>query len=368
MTLRRTILLTLALVAHLTVTAQAHSAIGFASTTFDFGTIAEEAGVVMGSFTATNDGFSDVVLHEVISTCDCTTAHFEPTTLSPGESLTFDVKYDPTGRAGRFERQLLVIVSDSDTPIELTVKGRVTPRERSVEEIYPYDMGSGVRFDTTFASFSYIEHGKSYTANIAYVNTSSEEVNIRFVTERASKHLHIDYPTTIAPHAVGDITFSYMLPEHSRYYGTLDDRLWVEVDGVRARFMVTAYGVAVDNFDLTDDILSPRAVYLKKNIKFGDVNPDNRVATQYFELRNEGGAPLYIRAIECDNEAIRCNLRRGKRIEAGESIAVGICLRRGKMQSEDDNTTARLRIVTNDPITPLQVIRITVATNCKATR
>ena len=352
-----------ALVLTLSAVAQQGSALVFESTTLDFGTIDEAGGKQQRSFEAINRGEEPISIREIVSTCDCTVAEYDSSTIAPGEHFRFDVVYDPWGRPGRFERTLYLWSSDSEVPVELHIKGRVTPRERSVEEVYPYDMGAGLRLESTFASFSYIEHGKEYTSQIAYINTSSEPVTLRLRSELSSSVIVVDYPRIIEPGATGDITFCYSLPSRSRIYGTLDDRFSVEVNGVSSRFMVTSYGVAVDNFDAVDDILSPRAVFSKKNIKFGDVNAVSGCFDAYFELKNEGEAQLIVRKVECDSRAVRCNLRRGAKIEAGKSRTVRIRLKPGGVKVEDANFTQRLNIVTNDPVTPLQVIKVTATIN-----
>ena len=365
MYIRRHILLMLfVLVLPLMAVAQQGSVLCFESATLDFGTIDEAGGKQQRRFEAENRGDEAVIIQDIVSTCDCTVVEYNSTTVGPGESFSFYVVYDPWGRPGRFERKIYLWTSNSDQPIELEVKGRVTPRERSVEEVYPYDMGAGLRLESTFASFSYIEHGKEYTSQIAYVNTSNEQVTLRLKPELSSSALVVEYPRVIEPGATDDITFCYSLSCHSRIYGTLDDRFSVEVNGESSRFMVTSYGVAVDNFDAIDDILSPRAVFSKKNIKFGDVNPTSGAYDAYFELRNDGEASLKVRKVECDSRAVKCTLRRGTKVEAGKSLTVRIRLKPRKIEAEGESLTQRLNIVTNDPMTPLQVIKVT-ATICK---
>lgn len=357
--LRHILLLLSLLVLSLSAMAQHHSALKFENTKVDFGTIDEAAGEQTRRFEARNVGVDTIVVKEIVSTCDCTVVEYEAESIAPNQSFCFDVKYNPWNRPGRFERTIYVWTSDSDVPIELEIRGRVTPRERSVEEVYPYDMGGGLRLESTFASFSYVEHGKEYNTTIAYTNTSTESITLRLKPQVESKALKIDYPRVIEPGATGDITFCYSLPLHSRRYGSLDDRFVVEVDGAKSRFLLTSYGVAVDNFDDVDDILSPRAVFSKKNIKFGNLKPTSGGLDAYFELRNDGAAPLVIRKVESDSKAVKCNLRRGAKVGSGSSTSVRLRLNPRRLKSQDESLTVRLNFVTNDPMTPLQVVKVT---------
>ena len=353
------ILTLIALVLSLSAMAQQGSALQFESLVVDFGHINEVDGPARRSFGAQNVGSEVVSVVDIVSTCNCTVVQYDKRDIAPNEHFTFDVVYDPTNRPGRFERTIFLYTSESAEPIELMIKGRVTPRERSVEELYPYDMGGGLRLDGTFVTFSYIEHGKEYTSELAYANTSDSVVTLRFVEELSSGVLSVEYPEIIKPHSTGDIKFRFALPFKSSVYGTLDDRFRVEVDGVSSRFMVTSYGVAVDNFDSVDDILSPRADYSKKIIKFGDVNAESRPLTRSFEILNIGFAPLYVRRVECDSEAVKCRLRTGRKIMPNESLSMRVKLKpRGKGLAEGA-FTVRLRIVTNDPTMPLQTVKLT---------
>ena len=352
------ILTLLALVLSFSAMAQQGSALQFESLVVDFGHIDEVDGAQRRSFEAQNVGSEVVSVVDIISTCNCTVVHYEKRDVAPNERFTFDVVYDPTNRPGRFERTIFLYTSESAEPIELMIKGRVAPRERSLEEIYPYDMGGGLRLDATFVTFSYIEHGKEYVSEIAYANTSDSAISLRFVEELSSGVLRVEYPEVIEPLSTGDIKFSFSLPFKSSVYGTLDDRFAVEVDGIRSRFMVTSYGVAVDNFDSVDDILSPRADYSKKIIKFGDVNAQSRALTHSFEIKNSGFAPLYVRKVECDSEAVKCRVRAGRRVMPNESLGVRVKLKpRGKGLPEGA-FSARLRIVTSDPTMPLQTVKL----------
>jgi hypothetical protein len=361
--LKRYILILLSFVLSLSAMAQQGSALRFATTTLDFGHINEVDGAERRSFEAQNVGSDVVTVLDIVSTCDCTVAQYTRCDVAPGELFTFDVVYDPTNRPGRFERTIFLYTSESEEPIELMIKGRVAPRERSVEELYPYDMGQGLRLDATFATFSYLEHGKEYSTEIAYANTSDSAVRLTLIPELSSGVLSVEYPEVLEPHSTGDIKFSYHLGEDSGVYGTLDERFAVEVDGVRSRFMVTSYGVAVDNFDSVDDILSPRADYSKKIIKFGDVNALSRSITHRLEITNSGLAPLYVRKVECDTEAVRVKLRMGRRIKPNKSCTLRVKLKPRALEGVEGSFVARLRIVTNDPTMPLQVVRLTANIN-----
>ena len=324
----------------------------------DFGHINESDGIVTRSFTITNTSAEDIILSEIVSTCDCTVADYKNIVIAPKQSFEVKVSYNPLNRPGRFDRPLFIFVEGYDEPFEISIAGRVTPRERTIEEIYFYDMGHGLLFDNTFAGFTYVEHGKHYEERIALYNNSERTMRLRLKQIERSGAIKVEHPKRVAPHTSADIVFSYALPSSSKQYGSLDDKFEIRVNGKIGKYTLSAHGIAVDNFDFYDDILSPRAEYSKKIIKFGDVNPETLPLSATLTLTNSGEAPLAIRDVRCSSADVECTLHVGTTIEPGATLATEIVLM-PKQGIAEGALSEQVAIVTDDPLSPYQVIRVT---------
>ena len=170
-------------------------------------------------------------------------------------------------------------------------------------------------------------------------------------------------PQSIAPNDSGDILIRYSLPDSGDTYGTLTDVITLTINGKEARYALSSQAIAIDNFDLCDDISAPKAVISKNIIKFGEIFYSSQPSTQSITLRNEGATPLVVRTVECTIEAVEVLLERGTTIAPGQSIEVAIRLHPKAIESatwEDMMPlVAQVRLITNDPLRPLQNLKVT---------
>lgn len=334
------------------------SALHFFSLSYDYGHIAEEGGSVRCSFEAENRGYTNIDILNIVTTCGCTSATYEQRSVAPGERFRFEVSYDPMNRPGRIDKHIFVHTSDSSDPIKLHIKGYVQPRERTIDELYPFDMGGGLRLISNFHAFGYLEHGKSIERQIGYANASDRTITLSLNNIAPSGLLEIIAPTSIAPHTSGDITLRYTADIHASTYGTVEDRIQVKVDGQPAAYDISTLAIVVDNFDVVDDISAPRLAISKNIIKFGEVNDYNAVMKLSVELHNEGESPLAVRAIESGSAAVRVQESAGFYISPGASHRLTVELHSTYIDDRDNPFVTRVTIVTNDPVRPMQTIRV----------
>lgn len=365
----------LSLIATLTTLSAQQCGLTFEPTIIDFGHIDEDGGIATRSFRATNITKESITIKELVSTCDCTVAQYNNIVIEPNQSFEFKVSYDPMNRPGRFDRPLYILVEGCDEILEINVRGHVNAREQSIEERYR-DMGYGLYAEKTFAPFAYLEHGKHYEERIALYNSTSHTMRLR-IEPYATKSglLRVEYPEKLKPKTQADVVFIYELPADSRKYGDVDDYLAVYVNGRSCGYLITAHGIAVDNFDDYDDILSPRADYSKKVINFGDVNADIMPLSATLTITNRGGAPLYVRDVRCTEEwAVSHTIKAGDEIEAGETRVydVELNISQDYLPIVDYGTytlltnkvpkgkpfNARIVLTTNDAMVPYQVITL----------
>lgn len=325
---------------------------------WNFGDVAEDGGKVEHTFVFTNVSSKPVVILDVTSGCGCTTPSYSRKPVMRGEKGEIVVSFDPMNRPGHFSKGISVQISGSTEPVTLLVEGVVTPRVKSTEELYPFDMGGGVRFDSNFRAFAYVGRGERVEESIGWINTSGRDVRLSFEELERSGMLRIEAPRMLKAGEKGAIVIAYEVPSDSDRYGTLSDVLGVDIDGRRARTMLSVHAIAVDRHDTAaDDMSSPKGELSKKFIKFGDVKHGRTVADASVELANIGDNELVIRAVEWQSKALKCSLKAGDRIAAGGKTVVKFTLDTSEV--DYGVWVDRVRIITDDPSRPMQTLRVT---------
>ena len=145
------------------LTARGQQVLSFENPTRDFGTIREADGPVSHTFTGVNRSDKPLVILDVVTSCGCTVPRFSKQPILPGGKTEITVTYDPANRPGIFNKDLTVYSSERKKIATLTVQGSVTPRPKSLEELYPIDAGGGLRLTTTLNAFAYLYPGQSAT-------------------------------------------------------------------------------------------------------------------------------------------------------------------------------------------------------------
>ncbi|NBJ06507.1 DUF1573 domain-containing protein [Alistipes sp. Z76] len=325
---------------------------------WNFGDVAEDGGKVEHAFVFTNVSSKPVVVLDVVSGCGCTTPSYSRKPVMRGEKGEIVVSFDPMNRPGHFSKGISVQISGATEPVTLLVEGVVTPRVKSTEELYPFDMGGGVRFDSNFRAFAYVGRGERVEESIGWINTSGRDVRLSFEELERSGMLRIEAPRMLKAGEKGAIVIAYEVPSDSDRYGTLSDVLGVDIDGRRARTMLSVHAIAVDRHDTAaDDMSSPKGELSKKFIKFGDVKHGRTVADASVELTNIGDNELVIRAVEWQSKALKCSLKAGDRVAAGGKTVVKFTLDTSEV--DYGVWVDRVRIITDDPSRPMQTLRVT---------
>ena len=216
----------------------------------------------------------------------------------------------------------------------------------------------GLRLTTNHHTFTYIEHGKAIEERIGYINSSDKAITIALSPIRSSGALTVTYPKWLEAGASGDIIIRYRLSAESSRYGTLNDEFRFAVDGVGSEHIVTTQAIAVDNFDLYDDISTPRGVIPKNIIKFGEVNRTNDFLERSFTIVNEGQSSLFIRKVESSSSAIRAIVEQGAELKPGETLKITVRLYPAYIGDSDLPFTGRITLTTNDMLQPMKLIRV----------
>jgi Protein of unknown function (DUF1573) len=112
-----------AVVALVSLAAQAQAKIEFKSETIDYGQIAKGSDGVR-VFEFTNTGNEELVISDVKSSCGCTVPEKPKEAIAPGKTGEIKVKYD-TKRVGPI-RKTVTVYSNASEPIKaLKIKGEI---------------------------------------------------------------------------------------------------------------------------------------------------------------------------------------------------------------------------------------------------
>lgn len=131
---RISILLSIILIAGMTSFAQkkgknSKKEMEFAKSTHDYGTMSNGANGTY-QFNYTNTSKKPLLITDVKSSCGCTTPSFSKEPIQPGKSGTITVKYN-TNLPGPFNKTIQVFSSAKNSPVRLTIKGKVLPKPGS---------------------------------------------------------------------------------------------------------------------------------------------------------------------------------------------------------------------------------------------
>lgn len=249
--MRRVSVLLVVLFSHLMVWAQGseeQSALLFEQTVWDFGTINEEDGEVRHTFRYRNISEGSVLIERVYSSCGCTTGEYSRRPLRAGGEGEFTVVFNPEDRGGKVSKSVTLVYDQGRGRTDLYIKGRVIARPRSLEEDFPYDLGGGVRCDSSIKSFGKVALGKSKSMTMALANGSEKSVEIAVQWEHESGALEVNAPIEMAPKERALMTLTYApeaLDEDSS--GLLIDEFRIVVNGVPSEMVFRTSAVVESN-------------------------------------------------------------------------------------------------------------------------
>lgn len=334
----------------------AQPAIRFDSVSHDFGTIAEEGGAVSYDFRFVNASSEPVVIMKVLSSCGCTTSEFPRQPVMPDGEGYIRVTFDPADYSPwSFSRSVSVFPSAGDA-VRLTVCGKIIPRKRPVEETHPILLSGKVRIDANSHSFGYAEHGKSVCGAFEAVNITDRPVRLHAVREGGGGPLRLDIPEVLEPGQKAELNFCYVLPENCGIYGTLDDVLDVYVDGEKSEYKLHINATAIDNRDFFADTEEPHIELSENFIKFGSVKHGRQQLEAVIAIRNTGASVLSVRKIESERGRVSVEMEGPAEIPPGQESRLKVTLR--TKVSDAGAVMDRLRIITDDPRSPMRMVRV----------
>jgi hypothetical protein len=339
--------------ASVVIAANAQPKIQFKTTEHDFGQIKEDGGPAVTMFDFTNEGNAPLVLSNVKASCGCTTPEWPKEPIAPGKTGTIKVSYDPQNRPNSF-RKTITVSSNADQPnLTLTIMGNVIPREKTVEEIYPREMGT-LRFKTNYVSFGDVKNSGTASSTVEYINTSDKEVKIGLL--RAPAFLTAKFqPEVLKAGEAGVLTLVFDATKKEGF-GHMSDRIYLSIDGSdnNNNSIGVSASIVEDFSSLTPEQLAaaPVANFEEKVFDFDTIKEGESVKHS-FKLTNTGKSDLLIRDIKT---TCGCTTAQNPGIvKAGASTSIDVTFNsRGKRGRQNKAIT----VISNDPQNSTIILRL----------
>jgi len=203
--------------------------LNFASTRHNYGTIKEEAGKQEAVFHFTNTGDSVLVITRVQPSCGCTASDYTKSPVPPGGKGFVTAVFDPRGYNSRFAKSISVYSNAKPAVTVLIIEGEVTPREKTIEELFTFAVGP-VRFQSNHLAFTTTKKTEKKIRVMPVINTSKEPATVEF--EGLPAHLRLKVtPATLKPGEKGIIEGTYDARLNAGAWGNVNDLVRLKVNG-----------------------------------------------------------------------------------------------------------------------------------------
>nr|WP_321453270.1 DUF1573 domain-containing protein [uncultured Carboxylicivirga sp.] len=337
------------------VAQHAKANLDFNETVHDFGEIQESDGKVECVFSFNNSGGQPMVLHNVKASCGCTTPEWTKTPIPPGGKGEVKATFDPRNRPGNFNKTITVQSNAQNGTVVLRITGKVLPREKTMEDIYPRNMDQ-IRLESSHMAFTKMTPDQKKTEQLKIISTSTEPLKLTFTN--VPKHVTIkSEPEVLKPNQAGVIIATYDAAIKNDW-GFVTDNVFINFNGVKDyKHRLTLSASIEEDFDSwSEDKIAKAAVvsFEEKTWNFGEINQGDKVKHSFI-VKNDGKSELVIRKVKasCGCTAIKPEKTV---LEPGESAAIVAEFNSsGKSGRQNKSVT----VVTNDPKTTTALLRIT---------
>jgi hypothetical protein len=325
----------------------AQTTMQFSETQHDFGKFKEEAGRQTYDFVMTNTGTLPLVIQNVVASCGCTTPEWTRQPIPAGGKGKVTAIYDPKDRPGQFNKTLSVYTNTKPEVAVLVIKGEVMPREKTVEELFTFPVGS-VRFESQNLAFTNVKKTEKKIRIMQLVNTSGAPVKVEF--DGLPAHLVMKAnPETLKPGQKGLVEGTFDATKNPGW-GSTTDMVKIKLNGIpqeNVYYYVTA-NLVEDFSSLSKEELAnaPALKLVSNTYDLGKIKGSTQNEVE-FKFTNEGKTDLVIRYIRatCGCTAVQQG-NQGVGIKPGESSSIKAVFNSGGYNGK---VTKAIYVYTNDP-------------------
>lgn len=322
----------------------------------DFGAFQENTGIVTCVFSGINTGSEPLSLLNVRANCGCTTPVYSTAPALPGDTLRIKVGYNPSGRPGKFAKQIYATISDGQKH-SFRIKGTVIGASNTIASRYPVHAGPA-RLSNSVIPFGKISKGRPAAQAVKIYNASQNPITPAI--ERIPKYMNaIIKPDTIPPGEQGIISFT-LYSDMTSDWGLVSDSIVIRGDKFsESPVTLTPVMILEEDFSsLTPEQIenAPKPTLSTDMVDIGRIRTDESVLKRTFTIANSGHMPMLIRSISTPDPAITVKVS-SSTIKPGKKATVTLTINPA-VAARHDMLNARITIITNSPTRPTEIVRV----------
>jgi len=336
------------------VAQQKAATMSFDNLEHNFGDIEEEAGPVSHTFRFRNTGSIPLIIHDVKSSCGCTTPSYSKQPVLPGAEGYIKATYDPKNRPHGFEKAISIKTNAEPADVVLKIKGNVIPRDKGLEELYPFNV-NGIRLKSNHISFTKLNNNQKDLRSVEIINDTDSPLKLGF--NDVPEYIHVKAePTQLAPGEKGRITATYDASQRNAW-GYVIDRLRLSVNGqiVPGGQLTITANIQEDFSKLTsaERQKAAKIAFNDTEFNFGDIKQGEKVE-HTFRISNKGKSDLVIRDVKasCGCTAVKPDKNI---IKPGETTSMKAIFNSAGKTGRQNKT---ISIITNSPDQPRSILWI----------
>jgi hypothetical protein len=328
----------------------------FPEKVYNFGVIPENAGKVTHSFEFSNQGDAPLVIQQVIASCGCTTPVWPKEPIPPGGKSAIQVTYSTIDRPGTFNKTIVIYNNSTFNPITLIIKGEVTQKPLSIEQMYPQTMGP-LRLKSRYLSFGNVSPDETKTEQLILLNPTKKVVEVTL--GKLPPYLKgVVVPAVMQPNSEAAAIFSLksaMLHD----WGLHSDEVTLMIDHhaeASKNNVLTLTANRMEDFSkMTPEQKrnAPMVTLTPQEVKLNAVK-QNTLQKGSFTVKNTGHSPLYLLKAFADCHCIKVNIPK-RAIEPNQSVVIHFEVATGITLGQRFET---LNLITNAPSSPSIAVHV----------
>ena len=308
------------------------------------------------TFRIRNTGAAPLTITDVVPDCGCTMVEWTTAPIEPDKEGSISVHYDAE-MLGHFSKGLAVYLDQAETPVYLTVSGKVVDEAVRTDVDYAFEMG-GLALNTDQLEFDDVRRGDEPFRTIEVFNRGQQPVRPNLL--HLPRYLTASYaPEVLYPGRGGKILVtlrSELLPamgltQAGVYLSTYEgERINPshEISVSATLLPEVAEGAATL-------AAAPVASLDRTSLDLGSLRGRSKVKGQIL-LTNTGRTPLTVRALQVYNPGISVSIG-SKAVKPGQTVKMKITATPAALKFRGRR---RILLITDDPQQPKAVIDVEV--------